>query len=77
MGRSDAPRDVDRNCDRAEFVASLRRLADALEAGQPFRVQVAGKRFTAPASAELVIEHEVEGDEQELAFELRWTGSDS
>ncbi|AKT37079.1 amphi-Trp domain-containing protein [Chondromyces crocatus] len=65
-------RDVDRHCSTDEFIATLRRLADALEQGEPFRIQVAGKRFTVPAGAELVIEHELEGGDEELAFELRW-----
>jgi amphi-Trp domain-containing protein len=70
-----ADRDVDRNCSRDEFVAVLRRLADSLEkgdAGEPFRIQVAGKRFVVPRTAELSIEHEVEGKDEELALELRW-----
>ncbi len=67
-----ADRDVDRNCSKEDFVATLRRLADALEGGEPFRIQVAGKRFTVPGSAELAIEHEAEGGEEELALELRW-----
>ena len=67
-----AERDVDRHCEKSEFVATLRRLADALEQGEPFRIQVAGKRFTVPAGAELVIEHEAEDGEEELALELRW-----
>lgn len=67
-----ADRDVDRDCSKSEFVAVLRRLADTLEKGEPFRIQVAGKRFVVPGGAELVVEHEVEGDDEELAFELRW-----
>jgi amphi-Trp domain-containing protein len=73
-GEAMAERDVDRHCAKEEFVATLRRLADALERGEPFRIQVAGKRFTVPAGAELVIEHESEGGEEELAMELRWKG---
>jgi amphi-Trp domain-containing protein len=69
-----ADRDVDRQCSREDFVATLRRLADALERGEPFRIQVAGKRFTVPAGAELAVEHEAEGGEEELALELRWKG---
>ncbi|EYF00770.1 amphi-Trp domain-containing protein [Chondromyces apiculatus] len=65
-------RDVDRHCVKDEFVATLRRLADALEQGEPFRIQVAGNRFTVPTGAELVIEHEAEGGDEELALELRW-----
>jgi amphi-Trp domain-containing protein len=71
-----ADRDVDRNCSKDEFVGALRRLADALERGEPYRIQVAGKRFTVPGGAELTIEHEAEGGDEELAFELRWKRED-
>jgi hypothetical protein len=43
-GRS--PRDVDAS--RSQFVEKLRRIADTLEAGQPFTIQVANERFTVP-----------------------------
>lgn len=65
-------RDVERNCTTETFVETLRRLADALEAGEPFRIQVAGKRFTVPASAVLSIEHEVTDGEEEVELQLRW-----
>lgn len=65
-------RDVERNCTTETFVETLRRLADALEAGEPFRIQVAGKRFTVPASATLSIEHEATGGDEELELQLRW-----
>lgn len=68
-----ADRDVEKNVPAAQFVETLRRLADALEAGEPFRIQVAGKRFVVPRGADLVIEHEVEGGREELALELQWT----
>ena len=35
--------------DRGSFVATLRRLADALEKGVPFRILVANVRFTVPS----------------------------
>jgi amphi-Trp domain-containing protein len=66
-------RDVERNCTTETFVETLRRLADALEAGEPFRIQVAGKRFTVPASAALSIEHEAEGGDEELELQLVWS----
>lgn len=65
-------RDVERETRRKEFVATLRRAADAIEAGDSFRIQVVNKRFTVPASAECSIEHEVEDGENELEFQLRW-----
>jgi amphi-Trp domain-containing protein len=65
-------RDIEKEVDRARFVDTLRRLADALEANQAFRIQVAQKRFTVPATAALQIEHEVDDGNEELALELKW-----
>lgn len=65
-------RDVEQRCPPSRFVETLRRVADAIEAGEPFRVQVANARFTVPADAELSIEHEVEGGVEELELQLRW-----
>ena len=67
-----ADRDIEKNVPVAQFADTLRRLTDAMEASEPFRIQVDNKRFTVPANAEIVIEHEVDGDEEELAFELQW-----
>lgn len=68
-----ADRDVERDCPTPRFVETLRRLADAIEAGEPFRIQVANARFTVPKGAHLSIEHEVEGDTEELELQLRWS----
>lgn len=67
-----ADRDVERAQSAQAFAATLRRLADAVERGEAFRIQVADARFTVPADAELSIEHEVEGDTEELELQLRW-----
>lgn len=67
-----ADRDVETIRSRAEFVATLRRVADALEQEQPVRIQVAAKRFTIPADAQLSIEHEVEGQDEELELQFSW-----
>ena len=67
-----ADRDVEKNVPVSQFVDTLRRLADAMEAGESFRIQVAGKRFTVPADAEIIIEHEADDGEEELALELQW-----
>lgn len=67
-----ADRDVETQVPAERFVELLRRLADAVERGEPFRIQVANQRFTVPATAALQLEHEVEDDEEELALELRW-----
>lgn len=69
-------RDVEKNVPTSQFVETLRRLADALEAGESFRVQVQNKRFTVPADAALTIEHEVEDGKEEFALELQFNSVD-
>jgi amphi-Trp domain-containing protein len=66
-------RDVEKVYSVSEFVAKLRRLADALEAGEKFEIQVAGERIYVPARAEFNIEHEREGNGEEIEFQLKWT----
>ena len=65
-------RDIERTYSRAQFVAKLRRLADALEAGAPFTIQVAGERLRLPADVVFNIEHERARGQDELEFQLRW-----
>ena len=71
-----AERDVEKGYSQSEVVAKLRRLADALETGQPFRIQVAGERIRVPARAEFTIEHERSSDEEEVEFQLKWSLED-
>jgi amphi-Trp domain-containing protein len=66
-------RDVEKVYSTSEFVSKLRRLADALEKGERFEIQVAGERIYVPARAEFNVEHEREGNEEEIEFQLRWT----
>jgi amphi-Trp domain-containing protein len=68
-------RDIEKVYSTSEFVAKLRRLADALEAGERFEIQVAGERIYVPARAKFNVEHEREGGEEELEFQLKWTNS--
>ena len=70
---SDGTRDVERIYANHEVVAKLRRLADALETGKPFRIQIAGERVHVPARAAFSIEHERGTDEEEIEFQLTWT----
>jgi amphi-Trp domain-containing protein len=66
-------RDVEKIYSTSEVVSKLRRLADALEQGERFEIQVAGERVYVPARAEFSVEHEREGDEEEIEFQLKWT----
>jgi amphi-Trp domain-containing protein len=65
-------RDMERAVSRKEFVVKLRRLAEAIETGQPFVIQVAGERIRIPGDAKVSIEHEREGSTEELEFQLKW-----
>jgi amphi-Trp domain-containing protein len=69
---AEGSRDVERVYSTGEVVAKLRRLADALESGSPFRIQVAGERIYVPERAEFSIEHERGSDEEEVEFQLKW-----
>ena len=63
--------DVEKVYSTSEFVAKLRRLADALQRGERFEIQVAGERIHVPAGAEFNVEHEREGREEEIEFQLK------
>ena len=66
-------RDVEKVYSTSEFVSKLRRLADALETGERFEIQVAGERVYVPTRAEFNVEHERDGNEEEIEFQLKWT----
>lgn len=66
-------RDIEKGYSTSEFIAKLRRLADALETGEKFEIQVAGERIYVPVRAEYNIEHEREGDGEEVEFQIKWT----
>ena len=66
-------RDVEKVYSTSEFVSKLRRLADALEKGERFEIQVAGERVYVPVRAEFTVEHEREENDEEIEFQLKWT----
>lgn len=65
-------RDIEKEYSTAEFVSKLRRLADALESGEKFEIQIAGERIYVPVRATFNIEHEREDGEEEIEFQLKW-----
>lgn len=67
-----AERDVEKTYSMKQFVAKLRRLADCIEQDKRFRIQVAGERVSVPPHAVINIEHEREGREEEIEFQLKW-----
>jgi len=66
-------RDIEKTYPRKQFIEKLRRLADALETGSAFTIQVAGERLRIPADARFNIEHERASGEHELEFQLKWS----
>ena len=69
-------RDIEKDYPSKQFVAKLRRLADCIEGGQRFRLQVAGERISIPSSATINIEHERGSAEEEVEFQLKWSLED-
>jgi amphi-Trp domain-containing protein len=67
-----AKRDIEKDYPARQFVTKLRRLADCIEQGKRFRIQVAGERVSIPPSARINIEHERGSSEEEIEFQLRW-----
>jgi amphi-Trp domain-containing protein len=67
-----SPRDIEKAYPAHQFAAKLRRLADAVESGKAFNLQVAGERLRIPADAVFNIEHERSGGVDEVEFQLRW-----
>ena len=72
MGKQKTTRDVEANYPRKRFVDKLRRLADAIESGKSFRIQVAGERVTIPPDATISVEHERNVFDEEIEFQMRW-----
>lgn len=58
-------------------MAKLRRLADALESGEKFEIQIAGECIYVPVRAEFSIEHERGEEEEEIEFQIRWAHESS
>jgi len=68
-------RDIEKEYSVKQTVAKLRRLADCLENGKPFQIQIAGERLYIPAGATFNIEHEREGKTEEVEFQFKWQRS--
>jgi amphi-Trp domain-containing protein len=73
MAMADKPkRDVEKDYPKDQFVEKLRRLADAIERGERFEIQIAGERIYVPVRAQFNLEHERGGDEEEIEFQIKW-----
>ena len=66
-------RDIEKDYPLPDFVDKLRRLADAIESGRRFEIQIAGERISVPVRARYNIEHEREEGEEEIEFQIKWS----
>jgi amphi-Trp domain-containing protein len=66
-------RDIEKSYSTSEFVAKLRRLADALENGDKFEIQIANERIYVPVRAQYNIEHERDESGEEIEFQIYWS----
>lgn len=67
-----ADRDIEKDYPLPDFIAKLRRLADALESGERFEIKIAGERISVPVRATYNIEHERGDGEEEIEFQIKW-----
>ncbi|MCK5541318.1 MAG: amphi-Trp domain-containing protein [Desulfobacterales bacterium] len=65
-------RDLEETYSTKEFVGKLRRLADSIEKKKRFRIQISGERISVPPNSIFNIEHEREGNNEEIEFQLKW-----
>jgi amphi-Trp domain-containing protein len=65
-------RDIEKAYTARQFAGKLRRLADCVEKGARFRIQVAGERISVPPDALVTVEHERGSSEEELEFQIKW-----
>lgn len=72
MATRKTSRDLEKTYTHTQFIAKLRRLADALEQDRPFTIQIAGVRVNVPARAVYNVEHERSSDEEEIEFQIKW-----
>ena len=67
-----AARDIEGSYSLPDFIDKLRRLANALETGKRFDIQIAEERIYVPVRATYTIEHERSGEDEEIEFQIKW-----
>jgi amphi-Trp domain-containing protein len=66
------PRDITKKYPVKEFIKKIRRLADDLEKGEQFVIQIANERIRVPKGAVASIEHERGDGNEEVEFQITW-----
>lgn len=65
-------RDVEKTYTKDQITNKLERLVECLKSNEAYEIQVANERLYIPADSLFSIEHEREGDMQELEFQFKW-----
>jgi amphi-Trp domain-containing protein len=72
LQKKKSKRDIEKGYPKEQFVAKLRRLADCIEQGRRFRIQVAGERISISPDAVINIEHERGMSGEDVEFQIKW-----
>ena len=72
MKKKKPERDIEKGYSKERSVSKLRRLADCIEKGNRFKIQVAGEKISIPPTAIISIEHERGLSEEEVEFQIKW-----
>ena len=65
-------RDIEKTYTTKQMVAKLRRLADSLENGKQYKIQIAGEKISIPTKAVFNIERERGKKTEEVEFQFKW-----
>ena len=65
-------RDIEKTYTTKQMVAKLRRIADSLENGKQYKIQIAGEKISIPTKAVFNIEHERGKKTEEVEFQFKW-----
>jgi amphi-Trp domain-containing protein len=64
--------EVEKGYSNKQTAEKLRRLAEAIEQGKSFEIQVSGRRIYVPADATIDFEYERDEESHELEVEIKW-----
>ena len=64
--------EVEKGYSNKQTAEKLRRLAESIEQGKAFEIQVSGQRIYVPADATIDFEYERDEESHELEVEIKW-----
>ncbi|HMS43221.1 MAG TPA: amphi-Trp domain-containing protein, partial [Pyrinomonadaceae bacterium] len=64
--------DTEKTYSVSQSIAKLRRLADALEQGKSFEIQIDNNKISVPPDARIEFEYEKTKDSEEIEIEISW-----